>query len=113
LNYAAPSIREFDPSDAIQKWMGGVKTARRPTFKDSRAPKRARLGIIREEVEMELQDEAKKHEAVATMDTVPVEKVQDEGDVQSDEEDEDVMFDADFMTEDQDEGLRMILMKMN
>ncbi|KAG1650889.1 E3 SUMO-protein ligase KIAA1586 [Nymphon striatum] len=43
IQMSTADIKNYDPEPAINQWIGGAKTSRRPTFMDGKEPKRARL----------------------------------------------------------------------
>ena len=55
IQLCSPCVSTFNPDPAIEKWTCAGK--RRPAFMDTRTPKRRRLPIETEEVEMDLQQE--------------------------------------------------------
>ena len=55
IQLCSPCVSTFNPDPAIEKWMCAGK--RRPAFMDTRTPKRRRLPIETEEVEMDKQQE--------------------------------------------------------
>ncbi|KAG1693349.1 Protein ALP1-like [Nymphon striatum] len=43
IQMSTADIKNYDPEPAINQWIGGAKTSRRPTFMDGKEPKRAKL----------------------------------------------------------------------